>query len=86
MSDKVPYVKISARFHLHDAPEGWLGLRGENWAFGKGPVDFDPLVARFVHEFLKFYLATMPHVPTEQLNAQIQELGKYILNLRVEEK
>jgi len=83
--NKKPYVKISAAFYLKDAPEGYLGLRSEHWNFGDEPESFDALIAGFIYHFLEFYMAVMP-TPTDELNAKIQELGKAILNLRVEEK
>ena len=80
-----PYVKVSVGFSLKDKTEGYLGLTQETWTLGKKPVSFGALVHSFTRCLLEFYLATMP-TTTAELNAQIQEVGKDILNLEVLEQ
>lgn len=80
----MPYVKVSAGFYLKDKPEGHLGLTHVTGVFGDEPATFGALVYGFVRSLLGFYLDVMP-TPTGELNEQIQEAGKAILDLVITE-
>ncbi len=81
----MPHVKVSVGFYLKDKPEGYLGLTQETWTLGKKPTSFASLVWGFIGCLLEFYLVTMP-TSTHDLNAEIQEVGRVVLGLKVEEK
>lgn len=85
MDIKTPYVKVSAGFYLKDKPEGYLGLTQETWNFGNEPTSFAGLVWGFIRCLLDFHLLTT-RTPTDELNAQIKELGQAILGLKVEDE
>ena len=79
----MPYVKVSVGFYLKDKPEGHPGLTHVTGTFGNEPTNFATLVYSFTRCLLGFYLDVMP-TSTDDLNAQIQEVGQAILDLRVE--
>ena len=81
----MPHVKVSVGFYLKDKPEGHLGLTQETWTFGNEPASPASLIVQFICCLLEFYLATMP-TPTDELNAQIQEVGRVLLQLKVKEE
>jgi len=81
----MPHVKVSVGFYLKDKLEGHLGLTQETWTIGNEPTTFGALVYGFTRCLLGFYLATMS-TPTAELNAQIQEVGKDILNIGITEE
>ena len=81
----MPHVKVSVGFYLKDKPKGHLGLTNVTGTIGDEPTSFSSLVYGFVRCLLGFYLDVMP-TPTGELNEQIQEVGKDIMNLSVEEK
>lgn len=78
----MPHVKVSVGLYLKDKPEGYQGLTNVTGTIGDEPATFSSLVYGFVRSLLGFYLDVMP-TPTDELNAQIQEVGKDILNLKV---
>jgi len=54
--EKKPYLKISARFHLHNLPDGHLGLVGENINFNhKGTATLSMLIENVLFTIIEYY-------------------------------
>ena len=82
---KEPYVSISAAFYAKQLPKYHLGLRSENWTFGKTKsVPLDWLIAGMSRRLIDFYATTMPD-PVEDINKAIQRAAKRISELRIPE-
>ena len=82
---KTPYVKVSARFYLKDAPKEQLGLRQVSWNFGNEPVPLGELLAAITYRLLEFYVSVLP-TPVDEINAELEKFRKDIKTLIVEEK
>ena len=70
-------VSISAQFTIKDRPEGYLGLTGEHWNFGKDEaLSLSDMCGAVLFRILWYYGLWMT---PEEMKAEIDEVAELLL-------
>jgi len=79
-----PHVSVYARFTLKNMPEGQLGLRSEDWNFGKNAeLSLHDLALGIISRLTEFYLHTMREKTVDEINAEIKRLSESLSNCSI---
>jgi hypothetical protein len=85
--DKVSYVYANIQLMLKNPPENYWGLVHDNYSVCKNnPEPLSVLLCNLIKVTTDFYATTMRDMPTEEINRELLAVGRYIANLKVEEK
>jgi len=70
------HIRVNAQFYLEDRPRGYLGIRSENWQFGKNhDLAMSKLVQGLLGELFNFY---MLYLSVDEANEELEKIRKWL--------